>query len=47
MPTKDWEGPIGIEFNVNNCDYKQPPSKVCLILEAIGKGLMPLQWFLF
>jgi hypothetical protein len=39
---KDWQEPTGIKFNVNNWDQKTAPPKVHLILEARGKGFVPL-----
>jgi hypothetical protein len=34
--------PTGIKFNVKNWESKMAPPKVSLILEARGKGFMPL-----
>ena len=39
---KDWQEPAGIKFNVNSWDQKTAPPKVSLILEARGKGFVPL-----
>jgi hypothetical protein len=40
VPTKDWQEPTGIKFNVNNWESKAVPPKVHLILEV--RDFVPL-----